>query len=189
MNLELLNQDYPFSNQFVSFCLFNYLRFLTPNVENYRMKSDKQIILISETSKLKINFEHMLNVENQKIALLGFQSPDITAESTERSRNKRVPKDSYFVGDTLSMVVHCDQIKDNFFVNNVYSSNSSLSLKCLSILQIKSGLGYNSIDIQNPSYHNLNTSSLLSLEIELRDLRGELLEFDRGYIVVKLGLK
>lgn len=153
------------------------------------MSSENQIILISETGKLKISFEHLLNVENKKIALLGFQSPDVIAPNTEGRRDKRVPKDPSFVGDTLSMIVHCDQIKDNGFVNKLSSLNSSLTLKCLGVLQIKSGLGYNSIDIQNPSYHNFNGSSLFSLEVELRDLRGELLQFDHGYIVVKLGLK
>ena len=153
------------------------------------MSLETQIILISEASQLKINFDHMLDVENKKIALLGFQSPDIVPTDNGRRREKRIPKDSYFVGDSLSMVVHCDKIKDNVFVNNLYSSNSSLSMKCLAILQVKSGLGYNSIEVQNPSYHNLNTNSLLSLEIELRDLSGKMIEFGSGYIVVKLGLK
>ena len=153
------------------------------------MNPEKQIILISEASKLTINFENMIDVENKKIALLGFQSPDIVPADDGRRREKRVPKDSYFVGDSLSMVVHCDKIRDNVFVNKLYSSNSSLSMKCLDILQLKSGLGYNAIEVQNPSYHNLNTNSLLSLEIELRDLRGKMIEFSSGYIVVKLGLK
>ena len=153
------------------------------------MRSEKQIILISETGTLKINFEHMLDVKNKMIALLGFQSPDVVPDNGGRGREKRVPKDSYFVGDSLSMVVHCDKVRDNAFLNNLYSSNSSLSMKCLGILQVKSGLGYNTIEVQNPKYHNLSVNSLLSLEIELRDLNGKLIDFDPGYIVVKLGLK
>ena len=65
------------------------------------MESENQIILISETSSLKINFEHMFDVKNKKIALLGFQSPDIQPDDDEdNKRYKRIPKDSYFVGNT-----------------------------------------------------------------------------------------
>ena len=120
---------------------------------------------------------------------MGFQSPDIVKTSGEKRREKRVPKDSYFVGDYLTMVVHCDKIEDNVFVNKSYSSNFSSPIKSLAILRVKSGLGYNSIEIKNPKYYNLNTDSLSSLDIELRDLNENMINFDPGYIVVNLGIR
>ena len=154
------------------------------------MESENQIFLISETCSLKINFERMFDVKNKKIALLGFQSPDIQPDDDEdNKRYKRIPKDSYFVGNTLSVFVHCDKVKENVFVNKLYSSNSSLSMKCLDIIQLTAGRGYNSIEVQNPKYHALNTNSLFSLEIELCNVHGSPVNFNPGYIVVKLGIK
>ena len=153
------------------------------------MCSEMEIILVSETSSLKINFEHTLDVKNKKIALLGFQSPDIDKSFEGKRREKRVPKDSYFVGDSLTMVVHCDKIVDNVFVNKTDSFNFSSPIKSLGILRVKSGLGYNSIEIKNPKYYNLNTESLSSLDIELRDLNENMINFDPGYIVVNLGIR
>ena len=68
-------------------------------------------------------------------------------------------------------------------------TDSSISMNCLDIVQLKLGMGYNAIEIQNPKYHTLNTESLFSLEIELCEMNGKAVKFDSGYIVIKLGLK
>ena len=128
----------------------------------------------------------MLAVKGKKIALLSIQSPDLNTSTG--GREKRVPKDSYFVGDSLSVFVHCDKIKENVYVNKMFS-DSSISMNCLDIVQLKLGMGYNAIEVQNPKYHALNTESLFSLEIELCDMNGKAVKFDSGYIVIKLGLK
>ena len=169
-----------------SFILYHFKVLTECWVGNLEMGSEKQIILISESSKLSINFPHMLAVKGMKIALLSIQSPDLT--TSIGGREKRVPKDSYFVGDSLSVFVHCDKIKENVYVTKI-PSNSSIPIKCLDIVQLKLGMGYNTIEVQNPKYHALNTESLFSLEIELCDMNGKAVKFDSGYIVIKLGLK
>ena len=63
-------------------------------------------------------------------------------------------------------------------------------MQCLDVVQLKSDHEYNVTEIQNPVYHDLNTDNLFSLNIELRDLNGKLIQFTSGgYILVKLALK
>lgn len=170
-----------------SFILFNLKKvYFSSTFGGCEMGSEKQIILISESSKLTINFPHMLDVKGMKIALLSIQSPNLAKLDEERV--KRIIKDSFFVGDFLSVFVHCDKIKENVYVNNM-PSNSSLSMKCLDIVLLKIGLEYNMVNVQNPKYHDLNTDSLFSLDIELCDANGKAVQFEPGYIIIKLGLK
>ena len=153
------------------------------------MDSQTQIILISESTTLNIHFKNMLDVKNKKVALLSIQYPDLR-QKTGEARSKRVAKDSLIVGDSLTVFVHCDNIKENVYVNNLFSSNASSSMQCLDVLQLKSEQEYNVAEIQNPVYHDLCTDNLFNLNVELRDLNGEPIEVDYdGYFVVKLGLK
>ena len=144
------------------------------------------VILISQNASLTINFKKMLDVKDKQIAVLSIQYPDLR----QPRRVKRVPKDSLVVGDSLTVFVHCNQINENIYVNNLFSSNTSLSMPCLDVIQLKSEQEYNVIEVQNPVYHDLKTDNLFSLNVELRDLNGELIQFTTGgYIVMKLALK
>ena len=153
------------------------------------MESQTQIILISESTTLSINFKNMLDVKDKKIAVLSIQYPDLRKRN-DGERSKRVPKDSLIVGDSLTVFIHCDKIKENVYVNNLFLSNTSSSMQCLDVLQLKSEQDYNVAEIQNPVYHELCTNNLFNLNVELRDLNGKPIEVDYdGYFVVKLGLK
>ena len=144
------------------------------------------VILISQNGSLTINFKKMLDVKDKQIAVLSIQYPDLQ----QPRRVKRVLKDSLVGDDPLTVFVHCNQISDSVHVNDMFSSNISLSMHCLDVIQLKSEQEYNVIEIQNPVYHDLNTDNLFSLNVELRDLNGELIKFtSRGYIVMKLALK
>ena len=60
------------------------------------MESQTQIILISESTTLSINFKNMLDVKNKKIAVLSIQYPDLR-QRNDGGRSKRVTKDSLIV--------------------------------------------------------------------------------------------
>ena len=150
------------------------------------MEDETQIVLISQSGSLQINFSYMLDVKNKRIALLSLQAPDVEQNS---GRFKRIIKDpSLYEGGVVSVFVHCDEVHQNTFVN-ISHSNTSHPMKCLDILQLTVDKGHNSIQIQNPRYHTLNASSLLSLKVELRDYNGELMNFHAGNIILKLGIK
>ena len=153
------------------------------------MMQQMYVILISESVSLTINFKKMLDVKDKEIAVLSIQYPDLRQRNEDR-RTKRLAKDTLVVGDSLTVFIHCNQINENVHVNDLFSSNISSSMQCLDVLQLKSDHEYNVTEIQNPVYHDLNTDNLFSLNIELRDLNGKLIQFTSGgYIVVKLALK
>ncbi len=120
---------------------------------------------------------------------MSIQYPDLR-QRYHGERAKRVAKDSLTVGDYLTVFVHCDKINENVYVNDMFSLNTSSSIQCLDVVQLKSEQDYNVTEIRNPMYHDLSVDNLISLNVELRDLNGEAIkqEYD-GYFVVKLGLK
>ena len=153
------------------------------------MTRQMHIILISESASLSINFKNMLAVRDKEIALLSIQYPDLRKRNEAR-RSKRLVKDTLLVGDSLTVFIHCKQINENVLVNDLFSSNISSSMQCLDVVQLKSEHEYNVTEIQNPLYHNLKSDCLFSLNVELRNLNGELIQFTSGgYVVLKLALK
>ena len=149
------------------------------------MGEETQIILISHSALLEINFSYMFDVENKKIALLSLQSPNV---EQSKDRSKRIYKDPNLNGgDVLPVFIHCDELRHNTLVNHP-GSNNSKPLKCLDVLHLAVDHN-NSIQVQNPTYHLLNSSTIMSLKIELRDNTEELVNFHSGNIVLKLGIK
>ena len=128
------------------------------------------IIISSETGELNINFEQALKVKNRRIALLSITHSDINR------RTKRVPKDGA-LGD--SALIYCDVVKEKTFVNNSQH-------RCLDFLIINEMS--NSVEIQNPIYHELRVNELMSINIQIRRLNGELFDFS-DFVIVKLALK
>ena len=128
------------------------------------------IIISSETGELNINFDKALKVENRRIALLS-----ITHSSTRR-RARRVAKDGT-LGDTA--LIYCDVVKEKTFVNNTQQ-------RCLDFVVLNEFA--NSVEIQNPIYHELRVNDLMSINIQIRSLNGELFQFS-DFVVVKLALK
>ena len=90
------------------------------------MESPTQIILVSRTAELKIRFARVLDVTNKKIALSSIQYPHVELE--KRHRMKRLVKDSYAVGEMLTALITCDEVKENTIMNEINSSNASLDL-------------------------------------------------------------
>ena len=156
-----------------------------------------QIILISETASLQINFQKQFFVEKHQIALLSIQYPRLGKLKNEEKRAKnegrrakRLAKHSLIIGDSITVFVHCDKVRENVYVNDEFPYVSSSSFQCLDVIQLKSDQDYNVTEIQNPSYHDMNTDSIFNLNIELRDLNGELVELPAGgYIVMKIGIQ
>jgi len=128
------------------------------------------IIISSQTGELNINFDQALKVENRRIALLSI------AHSNTRRRAKRVPKDGT-LGDTA--LIYCDVVKEKTFVNNTQQ-------RCLDFVVLNDLA--NSVEIQNPIYHELRVNDLMSINIQIRSLNGELFQFS-DFVVVKLALK
>ena len=128
------------------------------------------IIVSSHTGELSINFEQVLKVKNKKIALLSITHSGI------RKRSKRLIKDKSY-GDTA--LVYCDVIKDNTIIDNTRQ-------QCLDVVFLNELGG--SIEIRNPTYHDLRVNELMNINIEIRGFDGELFNFSQ-YVIVKLALK
>jgi len=149
-----------------------------------------QIILISETASLKINFQKQLFVEKHRIALLSIQYPRLGKLKNEEKRTKRLAKHSLVIGDSITVFVHCDKVRENVYVNDKFPHLSSSSFQCLDVIQLKFDQDYNVTEIQNPTYHDMSTDGIFNLNIEIRDLNGELVELpEGGYIVMKIGIQ
>ena len=128
------------------------------------------IIVSSHTGELSINFEQVLKVKNKRIALLSITHSGI------RKRSKRLIKDKSY-GDTA--LVYCDVIKDNTIIDNTRQ-------QCLDVVFLNELGG--SIEIHNPTYHDLRVNELMNINIEIRGFDGELFNFSQ-YVIVKLALK
>ena len=57
-------------------------------------------------------------------------------------------------------------------------------------MQLKFEQDFNVTEIQNPTYHDLDVDNLFNLNIEMRDLNGDLVQLPTdGYIVMKVAIK
>ena len=128
------------------------------------------IIVSSHTGELSINFEQVLKVKNKRIALLSITHSGI------KKRSKRLIKDKSY-GDTA--LIYCDAIKDNTIINNTRQ-------RCLDVVFLNE-LG-DSIEIHNPTYHDLRVNELMNINIDIRGFDGEVFDFSQ-YVIVKLSLK
>jgi hypothetical protein len=132
----------------------------------------------------------VLNVKNHQIALLSIQYPDLREKKEPERRSKRLAKDSLIIGDSITVFVHCDKVKENVFINDKFPSISSSAFTCLDVLQLKFEQDYNVTKVQNPTFYDLNTDNIYDLNIEVRDLNGDLVELPAdGYIVMKIAIK
>ena len=150
-----------------------------------------QIVLISETASLKINFENVLHVKNHQIALLSIQYPKLRdIDQDHGRRSKRLAKDSLMNAHSITVFVHCDKVKENVYVNDKFPFITSSSFRCLDVMQLKFEQDFNVTEIQNPTYHDLDVDNLFNLNIEMRDLNGDLVQLPTdGYIVMKVAIK
>ena len=149
------------------------------------MESPTQIILVSRTAELKIRFAHVLDVTNKKIALSSIQYPHVELE--KQHRMKRLVKDSYAVGEMLTALITCDEVKENTIMNEINSSNASLPFRCLDMIQLQTYRERTLLEIESPQYHEFSASSLFGLTLSLCDLNGDKISFDGGgYVMVKL---
>ena len=102
----------------------------------------------------------------------------------------RRAKHSLVIGDSITVFVHCDKVRENVYVNDKFPHLSSSSFQCLDVIQLKFDQDYNVTEIQNPTYHDMSTDGIFNLNIEIRDLNGELVELpEGGYIVMKIGIQ
>ena len=81
-----------------------------------------QIILISETASFQINFQKQFLVEKHQIALLSIQYPRLGKLKNEEKRAKnegkraqRLAKHSLIIGDSITVFVHCDEVRENVY--------------------------------------------------------------------------
>ena len=152
------------------------------------MDPPAQIILVSQTAELKIRFTNVLDVTNRKIALCSLHYPYASVE--QQNRAKRLVKDSYAVGEMLTTIVMCDEIKENTIMNEINTSNAGLPLRCLDLIQLQTYREHNFIDFDTPIYHEFSANRLFGLTVRICDLNGDQIRFAGGSnIVVKLLIK
>ena len=143
---------------------------------------------------MNITFEQSISVKNKKIALLSIQYPKFHQVEDSDERVKRIIKADEIIApepDYAAALVFCDVIEQGTHVNSVWSTELyTAPERCLDVVHLTTRNDYNIVEIQNPIYHDLRVDEILNLNIQIRQLNGDLFYFKQNYyIVIKLGLK